>query len=128
VTDSSAPIAWSPLQQRLLRAMGYETLRRVPSAAVPRADVHAAEDTGGVRIGLAEAVPDAGSAGDRLLVALLRAAGLRREDVRLLAPDDSAKAELHMPPMRQLAASAAARRALWPSLRRLRRERDGRPR
>jgi hypothetical protein len=135
LTESNAIAVWSLQQQRLLRAMGYEPLRRVSIDSAPASDRPAigVEGAGGgisgvVRVALGEHLPAAGSDGDRLLLAVLRAAGLRREDVRLLADEPSAAVELRLPPLRQLAANAAARRALWPALRALRRQRAGRPR
>jgi hypothetical protein len=135
LTESNAIAVWSLQQQRLLRAMGYEPLRRsrIDSAPASHRPTIGGEGAGGdisgvVRVTLAEHLPTAGSDDDRLLLAVLRAAGLRREDVRLLGAEPSAAADLRLPPLRQLGANAAARRALWPALRALRRQRAGSPR
>lgn len=93
-------MSWSPQQQAMLSAMGY-TLYRQAGAAPVSAGV--AEP---VR---AQASPAASA--DRLLQALARAAG--GHDLAALA----------LPPIEQLRTSGAAKRALWPTLRALRRKR-----
>jgi len=87
---------WSVGQQAMLSEMGY-TLYRQASAAPPPAPVAATSAR-------PAAVPE------RLWDALVRAAG-GRDPAPLL------------PPIEQLRAGAAAKRALWPALRALRRTR-----
>ena len=98
-------MSWNPQQQAMLSAMGY-TLYRQAGAAVPMvpADAGAASEP-------ARVPASPGGAGDRLLQALARAAG--GHDLATLA----------LPPIDQLRASGAAKRALWPTLRALRRNR-----
>lgn len=91
-------MSWSPQQQTLLAAMGYTLYRQAgaaPAMPVPQASAPAPR----------------GAHGDRLMQALVRAAGGRDP------------AALPLPPLEQLRASAAAKRALWPALRALRRQR-----
>lgn len=98
-------MSWNPQQQAMLSAMGY-TLYRQAGAPVAMAAAGSAS--------VAEPVRDyasPGAAGDRLLKALARAAG--GHDLASLA----------LPPIEQLRASGAAKRALWPTLRALRRKR-----
>ncbi|MBW8369270.1 MAG: hypothetical protein K0M70_15610 [Arenimonas sp.] len=90
-------MSWNPQQQAMLSAMGYTLYRQ--AGAAPEADAVPPQ----------AAVP--ARASDRLLQALVRAAGGR--DL----------AALGLPPMEQLRASGAAKRALWPRLRALRRSR-----
>ena len=92
-------MSWNPQQQAMLSAMGYTLYRQAgaaPSAQVP---------------GAAEATALASGLSDRLLQVLVRAAGGR--DL----------SSLPLPPLDQLRASGAAKRALWPRLRALRRHR-----
>lgn len=89
-------MTWSTQQQAMLSAMGY-VLYRQAGAPVP---VSAVAES---------AAPAAALAPSRLLQALARAAGGRDP------------AGLPLPPLEQLRASAAAKRALWPLLRALRR-------
>jgi hypothetical protein len=104
-------MSWDPQQQAMLSAMGYTLYRQagaLPEAAP--AAMPAATPAAGHRL----AEPTAGRApasGDRLVQALARAAGGR--DISALA----------LPPIEQLRASGAAKRALWPQLRALRRTR-----
>lgn len=98
-------MSWSPQQQAMLSAMGYTLYRQAGAspAALPAA---VAEPAGGQPA----PTPKPAAQGDRLLQALARAAGGR--DLAALA----------LPPMEQLRASGAAKRALWPALRALRRK------
>ena len=89
-------MSWNPQQQAMLSVMGYTLYRQ--AGAEPEAPP-VAEATRG-------AVSPAGS--ERLLQALVRAAGGR--DLGALS----------LPPLDQLRASGAAKRALWPRLRALR--------
>ncbi|MBP6627220.1 MAG: hypothetical protein KA187_07375 [Arenimonas sp.] len=89
-------MSWSAQQQAMLSAMGYVLYRQAGTPA-PMAAVHES---------IAASVTQAPS---RLLQALARAAGGRDPAV------------LPLPPLEQLRASAAAKRALWPLLRALRR-------
>lgn len=91
-------MSWNPQQQAMLSAMGYTLYR--PAGAEPLASVR--ED--------AQSPAPAGTSSDRLMKALSRAAG--GHDLAALA----------LPPMEQLRRSAAAKRALWPTLRALRRK------
>lgn len=89
-------MSWSPQQQAMLAAMGY-TLYRPAAAPAPV---------------LAEAAAVRGQppeAYTRLLAALRRAAGGRE------------LGDVALPPLDRLRADAAAKRALWPVLRALRR-------
>lgn len=93
-------MSWSPDQQRLLAAMGYPLYR--PLAAAPAPLATAAES-----LALAPSPPSA-PAEDRLLQSLRRAAG--RRDLSGIV----------LPPLATLRADPAAKRALWPILRQLR--------
>lgn len=74
---------------------------------------------------LGEPPPDAGSAAHRLLLNLLRGAGLGHPaqpgsmNVAPTAPNGTAT--LALPPLRELLGQPDAKRALWPTLRALRR-------
>lgn len=90
-------VAWSSSQQRMLTALGFNLYRPVRDAAP---------------------APDDGMGGDRLALAVLRAAG----------GDASAAVDVaawwrarRLPELSELRASPAAKRALWPRLRALRR-------
>ena len=98
-------MSWNPQQQAMLSAMGY-TLYRQAGAPVPMAAAVAGTASEAARTPVSP-----GASGDRLLQALARAAG--GHDIATLA----------LPPMEQLRASGAAKRALWPTLRALRRKR-----
>ncbi len=90
-------MSWSPQQQAMLSAMGYVLYRQAGAAPLVAS--------------VAESVtPALVSAPSRLLQALVRAAGGRDAST------------LPLPPLEQLRASAAAKRALWPVLRALRRQ------
>src|SRR5690606_34012911 len=93
-------MSWNPHQQALLEAMGYTLYRQAPAAPAPAAvspSAPAAPAWGAV------------ASGDPLWRALCRAAGGR--DL----------AGLGLPPLSELRADPAAKRALWPRLRSLRR-------
>lgn len=126
---SPAP-AWTPEQQAWLQAMGYTVyleggaLDAPPAAAAaPRemaskpppapstapAPVFAASTTAGVRRSGGLRMPD------RLQIALLRASGCNPNDPQTRALMDSW-------PLAELRANPAAKRALWPQLRALRRK------
>lgn len=95
-------MSWSPQQQAMLAAMGYTLYREAGAVpAIPAA----------MPARSAEGMPAGGhrTAGDRLMLALQRAAGGR--DLSSLA----------LPPLDALRSDAAAKRALWPVLRALRR-------
>jgi hypothetical protein len=93
-------VNWSPQQQSMLSAMGY-TLYRQAGTDAPPAAVSQPVAAASMR------PPPA----DRLLQALVRAAGGRDP------------ASLPLPPLDQLRGDALAKRALWPRLRALRRQR-----
>jgi predicted component of type VI protein secretion system len=97
-------MSWSGEQQRLLAAMGYVAYRRAGAAVQVPASVPV--PPAGIATEVRE---DAIAADDPLWRALQRAAGGR--DPRLSG----------MPPLAQLRADPAAKRALWPQLRALRR-------
>jgi hypothetical protein len=114
--------------------MGY-TLWQVPRAAAQHA---AANDSAAVtaltappinngapesrvRISLAEAFPAEGSGQHRLLSAVLKSAHIALQDVELVT--DGMEVALALPSLVSLQQDAAMRRALWPTLRRLRRTR-----
>ena len=94
-------MSWNLQQQGMLAAMGYTLYR--PAAAASPAPV--------AKPAVAEHVPASGSTavGDRLMLALQRAAGGR--DLSGLA----------LPPLETLRSDATAKRELWPVLRALRR-------
>lgn len=93
-------MSWSPQQQAMLSAMGY-TLYREAGAPVAAPSAPPAK--------AADAAREYAGAGARLMQALQRAAGGR--DLSGLA----------LPPLETLRSGAAAKRALWPVLRALRR-------
>jgi len=95
-------MSWNPQQQAMLSAMGYTLYRQ--AGATPDTPAPAAGET-------PPAVASGRGSPDRLLQALVRAAG------------GCDLAALPLPPMEQLRASGAAKRALWPRLRALRRNR-----
>ena len=92
-------MSWNPQQQAMLSAMGY-TLYRQAGQAPPASERE-----------VAPSPAPAGTSSDRLMKALSRAAG--GHDLAALA----------LPPLDQLRHGAAAKRALWPALRALRRKR-----
>ena len=122
-------MSWTALQREALEAMGVQVLQPLGALPVHGTGRNAAEApvqpvpetahrpqaaTGpAMPAGRAEALPSA----DRLLRALLRAAGY--------APDAADWAELtaQWPPAERLRRDPAAKRALWPRLRALRRAR-----
>lgn len=87
---------WDPLQREMLAAMGLPVQRVVPAAG-------AGDDS-------PAALPD-----DPLILALLRAAGLTREAT------DASRIARGWPAPERLRRDPAAKRALWPQLRALRR-------
>ncbi len=91
-------MSWSPLQRETLEAMGLP---------VYRATAVAADGVVGV------SVLEAAAADDPLLRALLRAAGRTADDAGALSQI--------MPASRGLRGHPQAKRALWPTLRALRR-------
>jgi len=93
---------WSPQQQAMLSAMGYTLYRQAGAEPPPAAQPEARAEPA------APASPQRSP--DRLMQALVRAAGGR--DPR----------GLPLPPLDQLRRDAAAKRALWPRLRALRRQ------
>jgi hypothetical protein len=95
--EGAGAVTWSPQQQAMLAAMGY-TLYRLAGQEPAAADLPAK----------AVAIRPTAAATEPLLQALQRAAGGR----------DLAALALSLPDLR---ASAAAKRALWPRLRALRR-------
>ncbi|MCX7033984.1 MAG: hypothetical protein NT046_08445 [Arenimonas sp.] len=95
-------MSWNPQQQAMLSAMGYTLYRQAGAVPAAMPALPAAVSRGDVA---------PGAQADRLLQALARAAG--GHDLAALA----------LPPIEQLRASGAAKRALWPSLRALRRKR-----
>lgn len=96
-------MSWDPLQREVLGALGY-VLYAVDAGGEP-APVAASD---------APAEPIAGTVAEAQLRALLRAAGRR--------PDDPAARELCQGWLQETGLrDAAARRALWPRLRALRR-------
>jgi hypothetical protein len=109
--------AWSAGQRDRLAAMGLDLYVRAgarrPAAPTSRRDGASVQDApaSGTRV-------DARSADDRLVRALLRAAGV--------APGDAADdVRATLPPLDGLRGNPAAKRALWPRLRALRRARRG---
>lgn len=114
LTSNSMPsnsTPWSAEQREWLQAMGHDVLMLAPTgvpAVVVAADVEAQAPPARER--------NAPAAADHpLLRALARAAGRRdASELAALLPDPSA-----------LRGNAAAKRALWPQLRALRRPRPG---
>jgi hypothetical protein len=115
-------------QLRLVRALGLKPLRRRPMG--PMADL-----PGGVclQVALPAGQTLDALAADRLWLQLLAALGLGPAALTtarvgitlpLLALDaaDARPAALQLPSLDRLRSDAAARRALWPALRRLRRQ------
>lgn len=97
---------WNPQQREWLQALGHAPLRLAsepPATVVLATDAHAAPATLGA----------ASESKDSLYLALLRATGHRPIDAELLLR------ELQVDPA-ALRCSPAAKRALWPRLRRLR--------
>ena len=92
-------MSWNLQQQTFLAAMGYSVYHRAGAPAAAAA----------VRVDEATPAPREPGAADRLHQALVRAAGGR--DLSGLA----------LPPLDRLRGDAAAKRALWPRLRALRR-------
>ena len=94
-------MSWNPAQQAMLEAMGYTLHRFGARPATPTAvrEDHEAFALPGER----------GGDHARLLLALKRAAGGRELD------------DVALPPLARLRGAAAAKRALWPRLRALRR-------
>lgn len=93
-------MSWNPHQHRLLTALGYTVYRQISPAATAVAmasDAVSPADT-----------PESADAGTALLQALRKAANGR--DIAALA----------LPPIEQLRRDPAAKRALWPQLRALR--------
>ncbi|MHB8911756.1 MAG: hypothetical protein ACYC42_03745 [Lysobacter sp.] len=100
-------VSWSPQQRQWLQALGHDVLMLAAAEAPPQA---AETGAAGVRPVIAPTRQAAPTAGDSpLLRALLRAAG--RRDLGGLA---------WLPDPATLRGDAAAKRALWPRLRTLR--------
>lgn len=121
-----APRAAPAEQTRILRALGLVPLTLRRAAANGGADPDHADtpaDRGGLRVGLVLAGADrmADWTGSSLGRAVLAAAGLQPTEV---GPDgvDPSLPRLVLPPLAELRNRGAARRALWPQLRRLRRQ------
>ncbi len=108
--------------------MGYQLLRRPAPAgpASPLLSPQSALVRKRLLVGLPHALPAEGSSAASLLAAVLRGAGLApgHVDVRQSLTLGQ-ELDLDLPPLAQLAASPAARRALWPALRALRRRLRG---
>lgn len=104
-------MSWSPQQQAMLSAMGYTLYRQVGAGVADAPVVSVARDAGVPTQASRATAPASVRPADRLLQALVRAAGGREPG------------QLPLPPLDQLRASAAAKRALWPVLRALRRQR-----
>ncbi|MBP6748281.1 MAG: hypothetical protein KA144_01470 [Xanthomonadaceae bacterium] len=104
---------WTPLQRETLDAMGLSPYRLASAApsAQPAATGRAAE----ARQTVASSTPNAAMLGDAFANALLRAAG-RAAD----AADRDAVLRV-CPPPQALRGDARAKRALWPTLRAMRR-------
>lgn len=103
---------WDPLQCEMLAAMGLPVQRMV--AAAPVATPAVAASTAVASVADAPSSP-AVSFDDPLLLALLRAAGRARNAV------DAAMLARDWPSPQALRRDPAAKRALWPHLRALRR-------
>lgn len=117
----NAPVrpTWSALQRDRLAAMGLELYVRADPGADPRA-VDAPSGTGSKADRRADDPSTDGAPGDdRLLRALLRAAGVREGGPAA----DAVRAAL--PPVDAIRGNPAAKRALWPRLRAMRRGRGG---
>jgi len=124
-------VVWSAEQQRLLHAMGYHVLRPVQVAArqthmavvaagasqLPAADALLRRP----RISLISFPPSAESAQQQMLLAVSRAAGLSLDSVQLVQAS-AGDVAIELPSLDVLLSSAAARRALWPQLRTLKRK------
>ena len=101
---------WSAQQREWLQALGHDVLMRAAAAASPEIS-RAAESSAGAA-GSTPGPDGTAHADSPLLRALLRAAG--RDDIAVLAAWLPDPATLH--------GDAAAKRALWPRLRALRRK------
>lgn len=122
--------AWSPRQRQLLQAMGYPLWRlRRPandSAAASAASsgpeyrllARQAGSARSIACVLAGPPPEDGSPAHRLLLNLLRSAGLSADPASAAT---SPAATLELPPLPQLLRQPDAKRSLWPVLRALRR-------
>ncbi|MGQ0798521.1 MAG: hypothetical protein ACT4NL_00205 [Pseudomarimonas sp.] len=125
---------WSAEQQRLLHALGFQVLQPVQEAAgqaclsdvadgaaqVPVANVQLMRP----RFSLISFPPSAESAQQQMLLAVSRAAGLSLDGVQLVQAG-AGDAEMDLPSLEVLLSSATARRALWPRLRKLKRDLRG---
>lgn len=125
-----APSASPAEQLRLVRGLGLVPLRLRGRRSGP-----AATGAPAPSVALAAGLSLQRLSEDRLWQAILAAAGLQLEALRAHAGEsgpallsvglDAGSAQLDLPEPRQLRGDAAAKRALWPKLRRLRRERLG---
>ena len=125
-----APTASSAEQLRLARGLGLVPLRQRG-----RRGGSAADGSPAPSVALAAGLSLQRLAEDRLWQAILAATGLQIEAVRAHTGESgrallsvglgTGSAQLDLPEPRQLRGDAAAKRALWPQLRRLRRERLG---
>ena len=111
---------WSSEQRRCLSALGYTMLRPVDA----HADVQGGAATAIDHMASVSVRPAQGRAADAatdpMLRALIRAAGL---DPSRIDAEQWQRVQ-RIPSLAQLRNNAAAKRALWPQLRALRRERD----
>ncbi|MCG6117184.1 MAG: hypothetical protein MEQ07_03185 [Aquimonas sp.] len=121
-----APLAAASEQIRTLRTLGLVPLRLRRASANPQTGSDYSDDPKlrpGLRAGLVLAGHDciADWTGSSLGRAVLTAAGLLPTEV---GPDgsDQALPRLVLPPLAELRSRSAARRALWPQLRQLRRQ------
>lgn len=107
---------WTPLQRETLDAMGLSPYRLASSvSSSPNAEPASTARIAMTQLAAVSRMPDAAMPADAFVVALLRAAG-RAAD----AADRDAVLRI-CPPPHALRGDARAKRALWPTLRAMRR-------
>lgn len=112
---AAAPL-WDAVQRETLAAMGLPVYRMLGAAALETASAAARPDSASTDDSRPrDRLPDAPLLEDRLVVALLRAAGRSRD------AHDAAQLVRGWPAPQALRRDPGAKRALWPALRALRR-------
>ncbi len=112
---AAAPL-WDAVQRETLAAMGLPVYRMLGAAALETASAAARPDSASTDDSRPrDRLPDAPLLEDRLVVALLRAAGRSRD------AHDAAQLVRGWPAPQALRRDPGGKRALWPALRALRR-------
>ena len=120
-------MSWTPARQAMLRAMGYSLYARPESGLLAPAPGVPAEAGSGRATTAAEAGPRAGSQAAPARPPASRAAsgtaggGFERLEAALRRAAHGRELGHVLPPLAELRASPAAKRAFWPVLRALRR-------